>query len=92
MISLLLAYLLDTNELKDFLYLPHTLAVVMSVPKSKKNNDENHNDNKNNNNDSNNNGDTSGQQLMLLSLTSTLVQEDSVFLCVPVMSLSTFAR
>lgn len=81
--------------MKDLLYLPHTLAVVIAVPKSKKN--ESHNNNNSNNNNSNNNSnnnkdESSTDHITLLALSTTVVHEDSVFLCVPVMSLSTFTR
>jgi hypothetical protein len=80
----------DAYSVKDLLLLPHTLAVVIAVPRSKKNEASSNNNHNNNNN--NNNSSGGGDHLTLLSLSVTAVQEDSVFLCVSVMSLSTFAR
>ena len=76
---------------KDLLLLPHTLAVVIAVPKSKKNESYNNN-NKNNNNKEGNKDENSADHITLLALSTTIVHEDSIFMCVPVMSLSTFTR
>jgi hypothetical protein len=84
----LLCRISDAYSVKDLLLLPHTLAVVIAVPRSKKNEASSNNNHNNNNNNSSGGGD----HLTLLSLSVTAVQEDSVFLCVSVMSLSTFAR
>lgn len=78
---------------KDLLLLPHTLAVVIAVPKSKKNESyNNNNNNKNDNNKEGNKDDNSADHITLLALSTTIVHEDSIFMCVPVMSLSTFTR
>lgn len=75
---------------KDLLLLPHTLAVVIAVPKSKKN--ESYNNNKIDNYKEGNKDENSADHITLLALSTTVVHEDSIFMCVPVMSLSTFTR
>ena len=76
---------------KDLLLLPHTLAVVIAVPKLKKNESYNNN-NKSGNNKEGNKDENSADHITLLALSTTIVHEDSIFMCVPVMSLSTFTR